>query len=60
MATNIEFWLAAIAVLLLFIFVQLFTIAKRLRRHFPTEKEEDYDWSQKDPAGHWEAHKHDK
>lgn len=60
MATNIEFWLATIAVLLLFILLQVSAIARRLRRHFPTEKEEDYDWSQRDPSGHWEAHKRDK
>ena len=60
MATNIEFWLATIAVLLLVILLQVSAIARRLRRHFPTEKEEDYDWSQRDPEGHWKAHKRDK
>jgi hypothetical protein len=35
-------------------------IDARMKERFPTEKEADYDWSQKDPMGHWEAHKYDK
>jgi len=31
-----------------------------MREHFTTEKEQDYDWSQRDPTGHWETHKNDK
>jgi len=46
--------------MLFLISMQLSTISKRLRQHFPTDKEQDYDWSQKDPMGHWEAHKKDK
>jgi hypothetical protein len=42
------------------IVVQLYGIAKRMRQHFPTDKEADYDFSQNDPHGHWEAHKNDK
>jgi hypothetical protein len=57
---RVEFLLAVIAVLLFVIVFQLSRIAKRTRERFPTEKEQDYDWSQKDPMGHWEAHKKDK
>jgi hypothetical protein len=32
----------------------------RLKERFPTETEQYYEWSQKDPMGHWEAHKKDK
>jgi hypothetical protein len=32
----------------------------RLKEKFPTEKEEDYRWSQQDPMGHWEAHRDDE
>jgi hypothetical protein len=31
-----------------------------LKDRFPTEKEQDYKWSQEDPHGHWEAHKDDE
>jgi hypothetical protein len=58
--SRVEILLAVIAVLLLFILVKASAIASRMRQHFPTEHEEDYDWSQKDPAGHWAAHKDDK
>jgi hypothetical protein len=54
---HIEFLLSAIAVLLLLILLVLWRIAARLREHFPTAKEADYDWSQSDPMSHWEAHK---
>ncbi|CAN5554447.1 hypothetical protein BH10ACI4_BH10ACI4_33810 [soil metagenome] len=57
---RVELLLAAIAVLLLLLVIQVSGIAKRSRERFPTEKEQDYDWSQNDPAGHWEAHKNDK
>ena len=60
MAKSVEFWLAVIAVLLWLILTQLWGIARRLRHQFPTEKEEDAGWAQRDPMGHWEAHKHDK
>ena len=60
MKSPLEFWLALIAVLLFIILIQLSAIAKRMRQHFPTEKEQDYDWSQKDSMGHWEAHKNDE
>ena len=52
--------LAVIAVLLFMIWVNLSSISKRLKSHFPTEKEQDYEWGKKDPLGHWEAHKNDK
>lgn len=52
--------LAAIAVLLLVISLQVSSISSRLKERFPTTKEEDYRWSQDDPAGHYEAHKNDK
>jgi hypothetical protein len=32
-------------------------ISSRLKNKFPTDKEEDYRWSQEDPHGHYEAHK---
>jgi hypothetical protein len=37
----------------------VYGISKRLKERFPTEKEEDYRWSQNDPVGHSEAHKGD-
>ena len=52
--------LIVIAVLLFLIFVEISKIGNRLKDRFPTEKERDYEWSQKDPMGHWEAHKEDK
>ena len=57
---NVEVLLAVIAALLFCVIVQLGRIASRLKEKFPTEEEEDYRWSQKDPMGHWEAHKNDK
>ena len=58
--TRVELLLSIIAVLLFLILIQISAIAKRTRERFPTEKEQDYDWSQRDPMGHWEAHKDDK
>lgn len=53
--------LLIVAVALLFVaVVRLGNIDRRLRERFPTAREEDYDWSQRDPMGHWEAHKNDK
>lgn len=52
--------LAVIAGLLLMIWINVSSISKRLKERFPTEEEQDYEWSQKDPMGHWEAHKDDK
>ncbi len=49
--------LTIIAVLLLFILWELGKISRRLKEHFPTEKEQDYEFAKKDPMGHWEAHK---
>jgi hypothetical protein len=46
-----------IAVLLLLILWKLSNIDRRLKEKFPTEREQDYKWSQEDPMGHWEAHK---
>jgi hypothetical protein len=50
MMTPSDFWLAAIAVILLLILIRLSTLANRIRAHFPTEKEAGY----KSPA-HLEA-----
>jgi hypothetical protein len=58
--THVELLLSIIAFFLFIILVQISGISSRLRERLPTEKEEDYDWSQKDPMGHWEAHKDDK
>jgi cytoskeletal protein RodZ len=52
--------LVVITVLLALILWKLGKIDARMRERFPTEKEADYDLSQKDPMGHWEAHKDDK
>jgi flagellar basal body-associated protein FliL len=57
---RVEILLIIISVLLFFILVALERIAARLKAKFPTEKEEGRDWAQKDPMGHWEAHKKDK
>jgi len=57
---RIEIFLIIIAVLLFFILLSVERIAARLKDKFPTEKEEDRQWAQKDPMGHWEAHKKDK
>jgi hypothetical protein len=57
---NIQTLLVVIAVLLLLIFCKLSAISARLKERFPTEKEQDYKWSQDDPMGHYEAHKADK
>jgi len=57
---NIQTLLVVIAFLLLLILWKLTKIDSRLKERFPTEKEEDYHWSQKDPIGHWEAHKGEK
>jgi hypothetical protein len=51
-------WVITI-VLLALIAWKVSEIAARLKEKFPTEKEQDYEWSQNDPAGHWEAHKDD-
>jgi len=60
MSSPLESWLAAIAILLLMILIQVWAIAKRTRERFPTEKEQDSDWVKSDPMGHWEAHKNDR
>jgi hypothetical protein len=57
---DLEFLLIVIAVLLLLIFWKLSSISARLKERLPTEIEQDFEWSQKDPAGHWEAHRKDK
>ena len=57
---NIQTLLLSIVVLLLLIFWKLSDISARLKERFPTDKEQDYKWSQDDPMGHWEAHKGDK
>jgi hypothetical protein len=45
-----------IIVLLVWILLKVISIAARLKERFPTEKEQDYKWSQDDPMGHLEAH----
>jgi len=57
---KVEISLIIIAVVLFFISVAVERIAARLRAKFRTKKEEDREWAQKDPMGHWEAHKTDK
>ena len=57
---RVELLLSVIAGLLFMLVIQVSVIAKRTRERFPTEKQQDYDWSQKDPTGHWEADKNDK
>jgi hypothetical protein len=52
--------LGVIAVVLVFILVRVSNIAARLKERFPTAKEEDFQWSQDDPMGHYEAHKNDE
>jgi hypothetical protein len=54
---NIQTELIIIVVLLLLIWWEINKISSRLKDRFPTEEEQDYQWSLKDPAGHWEAHK---
>jgi hypothetical protein len=46
-------------VLLVLIFWKVSAISARLKERFPTEKEQDFEWSQKDTMGHWEAHRKD-
>jgi hypothetical protein len=43
--------------LLVLIAWELHSISSRLKNQFPTDKEEDYRWSQEDPQGHYEVHK---
>jgi hypothetical protein len=57
---TVSLLLAVIAGLLFMIWVNVSSISKRLKERLPTEKEQDYEWSLKDPMGHWEAHKDDK
>jgi Na+-transporting methylmalonyl-CoA/oxaloacetate decarboxylase gamma subunit len=57
---DVTTMLVVIAVLLALILWKISKIEARSRERFPAEKEADYDWSQKDPMGHWEAHKDDK
>jgi hypothetical protein len=52
--------LVVIAVLLFLILGQLLRIDARLEERLPTDKEEDSNWAEADPMGHWEAHKDDK
>ena len=42
------------------IWLRIEQIATRTKERFPTSAEEDFEWSQKDSHGHWEAHKNDK
>ncbi len=43
--TPSDFWLAAIAVILLLILMRLSALAKHIRAHFTTQKEAGYDRS---------------
>lgn len=52
--------LLVIVALLFLILWKVSDISARLKDRFPTEKEQDYKWSQEDPMGHWEAHKNEK
>jgi hypothetical protein len=54
---NVEILLVIVAILLFLILWRVGKINSRLKERFPTEKEQDAEWAQKDPAGHWEAHK---
>jgi len=56
---TLETLLVLIAILLFMILWKVGNIDSRLKKRFPTEKEQDYEWSQKDPMGHWEAHRAD-
>jgi hypothetical protein len=49
MMTPSDFWLAAIAVILLLILIRLSALAKYVRAHFPTQKEAGYDSSPAHP-----------
>jgi hypothetical protein len=57
---DVTTMLVVIAVLLALILWKISKIDARMTERFPKEKEADYEWSQKDPMGHWEAHKDDK
>lgn len=57
--TDIISLLWIIVGLLTLILWCVFGISRRLKERFPTEKEEDYQWSQNDPVGHAEAHSKD-
>jgi len=59
-AMSVETLLFIIIVLLITISLQLRNINERLKKRFPTEKEQDYEWAKRDPIGHWEAHRDDK
>ena len=52
---NVETLLFIIIVLLITISLQLRNINERLKKRFPTEKEQDYEWAKRDVIGHWEA-----
>jgi hypothetical protein len=54
---NIQTLLIVIAVLLFLILWKVESINARLKKRFPTAKEEDREWAQKDPMGHAEAHR---
>jgi len=57
---NTQIQLVVIIVLLVWILLKVISMAARLKERFPTEKEQDYKWSQDDPMGHWEAHEKEK
>jgi hypothetical protein len=55
----IEKLLSLIVGLLAVMAYELDAIRVRLKDRFPTTGEEDSRWAQKDPLGHWEAHKNE-
>jgi hypothetical protein len=56
MMSVVELLLSVIAVPLFVIVFHVGRIDARLKERFPTGKEQDYEWANKDPMGHWEAH----
>ena len=57
MTLDVSFLLLVIALLLVGILGRLGKIDARLKERFPTEKEQDREWAQIDPMGHWDAHR---
>ena len=60
MDSTAKILLLIIAALLFLVWIRIGAIETRLKERFPTEKEQDHEWSQRDPMGHSEAHKDPK
>ena len=45
--------LLMVVVLMVLLCFDVSKIVGQLRKHFPTARERDYQWSQRDPMGHW-------